>query len=109
MFMIPFADWPDYTSESDSEASEVEAIVADSSAPPTSTTFSPAAQSTPHRPQPHDPSQSPLAAVPETDHTAQRIMHLLTEIGHSNLVDRSMVSEGGYVNCNHCRGKLLHL
>ena len=45
--------------------------------------------------------------IPAEDETAQRIMHLLSEIGNSNMVEKMAFSDRNFVNCAHCTGKLM--
>ena len=98
-------DWPDYTS-SDSDASEVEAIVggAEVAASPTTPTE---IHSKDGLAQPASPTSTDKWNIPQEDHTAQRIMHLLTEIGNSNLVDPNTFSEINFIHCNRCTGRIL--
>lgn len=109
-------DWPDYSSES-SDDSQVEPIVggstSDISTPPHSSRHSNKLSANPltsSTPAPNrDISQgSTLQSpdIPNEDHTAQKIMHLLSELGSSNVLDRTSFIEKSYVNCSHCSGRL---
>ena len=102
-YFLVLAEWPNY-SDSDSE---VEAHV-----------VSPDASSNPYLPA--DTSASSSAALPDTspasphapppqptDNTAAQIMHLLTELGHSNLVDRNVYMQERFIHCTNCTGHLL--
>ena len=116
--MLMISDWPDYTSSSgDSDTSEVERIVAGQEV------------ASPHRdhanqdhanPEAHtaeaqdtdvamDTSHPAQWNIPEEDHTAQRIMSLLTEIGTSNLVERTLQEDRHFLHCIHCTGRILHV
>ncbi len=46
--------------------------------------------------------------IPE-DNTAQRIMHLLTELGSSNLVEAPSFAERNFLHCTNCTGRLLNV
>jgi len=115
------ADWPDYEGESDSEtSSETEVIVAGGSGPlnqsddgglvvqpsnPTSV-LSPHEASTPPLTSTH------LSNIPTSvtaSQTAQKIMHLLDEIGTSNLVDRPPLYGTHFIHCVHCSGRIMDL
>lgn len=53
---------------------------------------------------------SELFNIPDSSasYTAQKIMHLLDEIGTSNLVERSINSRR-FLHCSHCSGRLIDL
>jgi len=114
-------DWPDYEGESDSESgSETEVIVADGSSsplqqsdlggpvvPPSSTSSTtPSHWEQEANAQPVHPSHIPAAV---SSQTAQKIMHLLDEIGTSNLVDRLPHDSTRFLHCVHCSGRLIML
>ena len=104
--LIFFLEWPDYSTESDtdSEHSEVEAIIGgvegvDSHTPP-----HPGAPSS----QPHispEADQSSIYNSSNEDPTAQQIMSLLNELGHSNIVEESTQLEFSLFRCNNCIGR----
>ena len=108
VLFIPFSDWPDYSSD-DSDTSEVEPILGGAS--DTSSHDSPAAGVS------HDEGRSPShsAAVSATtspsDFTAQRILHLFTELGTSNVLETStsVYMEHSFIHCSQCTGRLLNL
>lgn len=43
-------------------------------------------------------------AVQEEDETAHRILNLLSEIGHSNMVDKLPFTERNFLPCKYCKG-----
>jgi hypothetical protein len=101
-FLIIFPDWPDYTSDSDadSDISEVDAIV---------TTRADVAQDAMEMEQAisnDEDSGQQQWDIPVEDNTAQKIMHLLSEIGHSNIVEKVPFSERNFLPCACCTGKL---
>ena len=117
-----YADWPDYEGESDSETgSETEVIVAgDSSLANQSdlggVVFQPSHLSNLSSQWEHEPSAQPLYSFPSSNiptatdsQTAQKIMHLLDEIGTSNLVDRPPHDGARFLHCVHCSGRLIIL
>jgi hypothetical protein len=98
-------DWPDYNSSGDeSDASEVEKIVAAEDR-----TDSQASTSTPQKSPPKEAPAVPPPSwnIPEDDHTAQRIMNLLTEMGSSNLVLN--YDDTHFLHCINCTGRILHV
>ncbi|CAH1785517.1 unnamed protein product [Owenia fusiformis] len=113
-------DWPDYTSSSsgDSDASEVEAIIGGSA--PDADTPPPSKNKHSHHHhhhhdnhQPDTPQQGTMSEhseqwnSPQPDnHTAQKIMHLLNEIGNVNQVDRTDFDERNFMPCKCCQGRL---
>ncbi|KAK3088299.1 hypothetical protein FSP39_017253 [Pinctada imbricata] len=99
-------DWPDYTSsESDSE-SEVETIVGGKNSispatPVNEEEITPVV--TEHETSKHI-NQVPVA---QTDNTANKILNLLSEIGHSNLVDHPTTCiDHNFLPCKYCKGKV---
>lgn len=118
------ADWPDYEGESDSETgSETEVIVASGSSSSTlnqsdlgGLVVQPSHSSSMSShweleasAQPVHPSPSSNIPVAVSSQTAQKIMHLLDEIGTSNLVDRPPHDSTRFLHCVHCSGRLLVL
>lgn len=119
-----YADWPDYEAESESDTgSETEVIVAGDSASSSPLNLGGLAD----QPPSHSPgelsshwnleSQLPLphSSIPSynipagtSSETAQKIMHLLDEIGTSNLVDRHP-HDVRFLHCVHCSGRLIVL
>ena len=110
-------DWPDYSSgsDSDSERSEVEAIIGGpDSLDDSSSSATPShpgaptlqgAHGTPEASYMLDPPRhSPAYDAPE-DHTAQQIMSLLNELGTSNIVEESTQLEYSVFRCNNCIGR----
>ncbi|XP_060068049.1 golgin subfamily A member 2-like isoform X2 [Ylistrum balloti] len=121
-------DWPDYTSsESDSE-SEVEAIVggqdnlgnkevSDIMDQPTDHQTSHHDHPHPHHHHQHhhhhhhgqpanDEGHVHNKAVPQEGQTAHKILNLLTEIGHSTLVDRQSDVDHNFLPCKYCKGQV---
>ncbi|XP_071111541.1 golgin subfamily A member 2-like isoform X4 [Haliotis cracherodii] len=118
-------DWPDYTSsESDSE-SEVEPIVGGThdtdSATPTEEINQPMLTDTPSPDQSLNTEDTDMTihkenhahgtkhmhrTLPEEDQTAHRILHLLSEIGHSNLVEKPPFTERNFLPCKFCQGPI---
>ncbi|XP_033732612.1 golgin subfamily A member 2-like isoform X1 [Pecten maximus] len=118
-------DWPDYTSsESDSE-SEVEAIVggqdnlrnkevSEMMEPPTE--HEPTQHSLHHhhhqhhhrhQGQPaHEENHVHNNVAPQEGQTAHKILNLLTEIGHSTLVDRPNDIDHNFLPCKYCKGQV---
>ena len=138
--MLVVADWPDYSTDDDggSDVSEVEQIVAgapasdssssllDASALPAlgdgdaHTALAAAAAAARSLSSSHSTVASTAAAAvaggggavaATTDFTAQRIMHLFTELGSSNVLETSssLYMEHSFVHCSHCTGRLLNL
>jgi len=123
--MCIVADWPDYEAESDSETgSETEVIVAGGSSGPSNQSdlgglvvqpSNPSSAVSSHwelessalLPQSSSPYNIPSAAA--DSQTAQKIMHLLDEIGTSNLVDRPPHDSTRFLHCVHCSGRLVIL
>ncbi|XP_013386833.1 golgin subfamily A member 2 isoform X2 [Lingula anatina] len=100
-------DWPDYgSSSSDSDVSEVEAVIAGS--PSSSKTES---KSTPAASSPNPAAKNPEQQSTWTpqDETAHKIMHLLNELGNPNMVQNVAFSERNFHPCTHCKGRLLSL
>ncbi|XP_064650352.1 golgin subfamily A member 2-like isoform X2 [Lineus longissimus] len=97
--------WPDYTSDSsaDSDISEVDAIVttradvAQDAMQVENVTNENATSSQQERQQ---------WDIPVQDNTAQKIMHLLSEIGHSNVVEKVPFTERNFLPCACCTGQL---
>ena len=54
---------------------------------------------------PSSPSET-SSDIPPPDQTAQKIMHLLTEIGSSNLVNLP-TRDDAFLHCGHCTGYLM--
>ncbi|XP_046556610.1 golgin subfamily A member 2-like isoform X2 [Haliotis rubra] len=118
-------EWPDYTSsESDSE-SEVEPIVGGThdtdSVTPTEEINQPMLTDTPSPDQSlsaentdmniHEEHHAHVTkhmhrTLPEEDQTAHRILHLLSEIGHSNLVEKAPFTERNFLPCKFCQGPI---
>ena len=105
---LAFSDWPDYTS-TDSDDSEVEHIIGGAHQYEGTTD----AHSVPAPPQTHDKiNHEPHwnATGPASDPTAQKIMHLLSEIGSAVHMDFSDGYGGREVlNCSHCSGQVINL
>jgi len=113
-------EWPDYDGESDSDAgSETEVIVADASGAVNQSdagflSIQPShpsnvsSSSSPHRELDASAASSPFN-IPADSHTAQKIMHLLDEIGTSNLVDRPPHDATRFLHCVNCSGRLILL
>ncbi|XP_064616088.1 golgin subfamily A member 2-like [Liolophura sinensis] len=104
-------EWPDYSSSSDS-GSEVEAIVAGRD--DLSTVSASGSLENNHSPQPVSetpaiPNQNmnTQSATTQKDPTAKRILDLLTEIGHNNLVEKSSQVERNFHPCKYCTGRLM--
>ena len=97
--------------ESDSDDSAVEAIVGNRTTGGDSETVSIAtadeSKSSLSRPPPATHLDNKLN-IPE-DNTAQRIMHLLTELGSSNLVHSPSFAERNFLHCPNCTGRLLNV
>ncbi|KAL3872084.1 hypothetical protein ACJMK2_040039 [Sinanodonta woodiana] len=97
-------EWPDYTSSESDVESEVEAIVGgkehdayfESPDSTDNTEHENIIQATKEAPATHEVKDS----------TANKILNLLSEIGHSNLVDRSGFAENNFHPCKFCRGSL---
>jgi len=122
--MYTCADWPDYEGESDSETgSETEVIVAGGSStlnqsdlgglvvqasPALSSTLSSHWELEASAPPVHSTSTSNIPAAVGSQ-TAQKIMHLLDEIGTSNLVERPLHDNARFLHCDHCSGRLIVL
>ena len=103
-----FSEWPDLT-ESDSDDSAVEAIVGNTTPGGDGETITRVDQSKSSPPQP--PPATHLdnkLNIPE-DNTAQRIMHLLTELGSSNLVNSPSFAERNFLHCPNCTGRILNV
>jgi hypothetical protein len=120
----PHEDWPDYSSSgSQSDEERISEGAADQ--PPSSITNGvPAGDQLPPNDkegranetsssspsQPHGGTSSDPSLIPSGENaTAQRIMHLLNEIGTSNLVERLMYDERHFLHCNRCLGRLIML
>lgn len=125
VFCFFLLEWPDYTSsESDSE-SEVEPIVGGThdtdSATPTEEINQPMLTDTPSPDQSLNTEDTDMnihkenhahgtkhmhRTLPEEDQTAHRILHLLSEIGHSNLVEKPPFTERNFLPCKFCQGPI---
>lgn len=123
-----YTDWPDYTSSESDADSEVEPIVGGADYPPSSSvesssSFSQLTDSAAdsvhkaghshahhqhHRHRTHSQSSRGHSAaesgVAEDDETAHRILNLLSEIGHSNLVTKLSFTERNFLPCKYCKG-----
>ncbi|XP_005113566.2 golgin subfamily A member 2 [Aplysia californica] len=53
---------------------------------------------------PADPSSSSFPAPAEEDHTAHKILSLLTELGHSHMVDQVPLIDRNFLPCKFCKG-----
>lgn len=95
--LIFLSDWPDLSSDTDSERSEVEAIIGGDEGSP------------PHPGAPSSPPtmQQSLTELDDRnkDPTAQQIMSLLNELGHSNIVEESSQLEHDVYRCVNCVGR----
>jgi len=105
-------DWPNYDAESDSEtSSETEVIVTGGSGPLNQSDLGglvvePSSQWHTHS----SPSTIPATTTSiSSSQTAQKIMHLLDEIGTSNLVDRPPYYGTHFIHCLHCSGRIIDL
>jgi len=101
-------DWPDYSTDEDSETSEVEAIVGGSDRDAKehiNTADTSMLDTSPSHPN-ASPEGSSKHVIPPEDQTAHKIMHLLTEIGNSNLVERTSFADVNFLHCSHCMGRL---
>ncbi|XP_050389727.2 golgin subfamily A member 2 isoform X1 [Patella vulgata] len=98
-------DWPDYTSSEDDSDSEVEQIVGGAE----NGDVTPTQQPSPAPSTPTSDSQSNKSnnKAQEEDQTAHRILHLLSEIGHSNLVEKASFMERNFLPCKYCKGRLM--
>lgn len=100
-------DWPDYTSSESEGESEVEAVVG-SHHPETD----PESRLQPSIPEPevhHHHHHHPVEEPPTKDNqTANKILHLLSEIGHSNLIDHTMEDhiDHNFLPCKYCKGQV---
>jgi len=119
------ADWPDYERESDSETgSETEMIVAGGGSSNSTLNQSdlgglvvqPSHSSSMSSHWELEASAQPVYSSPSSNipaavasETAQKIMHLLDEIGTSNLVDRPPHDSVRFLHCVHCSGRLIVL
>lgn len=121
-----YNDWPDYTSSESDTESEVEPIVggveippspaSDASTPPTlhpdaadeaNHGHSHAHHHHHHHDRHHNHSESHSvagSAVQDDDQTAHRILNLLSEIGHSNLVQQLSFTDRNFLPCKYCKG-----
>lgn len=104
-------DWPDYSSSGSQSDEEHIPEATDQSINGVSAgdqlqTIDTEAKANETSSQPQSTSE-PL--IPTEDLTAQRIMHLLNEIGTSNLVERLMYDEKHFLHCNRCLGRLIML
>lgn len=110
--MIFYLDWPDYSSSgSQSDEDHIPGTTTDQSFSGVSTsdqlpTIDTEGKANETSSQAQSTSESP---IPTEDLTAQRIMHLLNEIGTSNLVERMMYDERHFLHCNRCLGRLIML
>lgn len=102
-------DWPDYSSSDDEHHGDSAIDQSPDGAPAGAHPQADAAQR---------PAGDASSALPGTsssggsqaaadDATAQRIMHLLNEIGTSNLVERLSYDERHFLHCNRCLGRLI--
>ena len=109
--IFTLVDWPDYTSSESDTESEVEAIVSGKD------NISPRIPSEEEQTTPTMSEQEvtkhihvPVAqhvAVPQTDNTANKILNLLSEIGHSNLVDHPTTCiDHNFLPCKYCKGQV---
>ncbi|XP_062616382.1 golgin subfamily A member 2-like [Saccostrea cucullata] len=100
-------DWPDYTSSESEGESEVEAVVGNHH-PETD----PESRLQPSIPEPevhHHHHHHPVEESPTKDNqTANKILHLLSEIGHSNLIDHTMEDhiDHNFLPCKYCKGQV---
>jgi len=121
--MFTCVDWPDYEGESESETgSETEVIVAGSSSPVNQSDLGGLVVQSSHSTSAlsshweleasthpiHSSTSSNIPAAIDSQ-TAQKIMHLLDEIGTSNLVDRPPPDSARFLHCVHCSGRLIVL
>lgn len=97
-----FLDWPDYDSSSESE---VEPILAEDGS-----VLTPERKSHKVRDL-SSPAASPSSpgspGSPGNDSTAQRIMHLLTELGSPHVVGPAHYEYRHVIQCTNCKGQLL--
>lgn len=111
------ADWPDYTSSESEAESEVEAVVGpvhsdrnESAAESRLHPGIPESEKHHHHPHHHHHSHQPHSEEqPAKDnHTANKILHLLSEIGHSNLIDHNMDDciDHNFLPCKYCKGQV---
>lgn len=125
-------EWPDYTSSESDAESEVEPIIGGAEIPPSPSSETSAPPSLlpdsadlSHKPG-HTHSQAHHhgrhrthstgshsvggggsvagSVVQEEDETAHRILSLLSEIGHSNLVNKLSFTERNFLPCKYCKG-----
>lgn len=126
-YFLP-TDWPDYTSSESDTESEVETIIGGKDDvhihddhEPVAMDSSPVITDTNHsnmvtnhldnanlhvdkqtqRVRSHSKSQDEHEEM-----TAHKILNLLTEIGHSNLVDSASFMEKQFHPCKYCKGRL---
>nr|XP_022325623.1 golgin subfamily A member 2-like isoform X2 [Crassostrea virginica] len=112
------ADWPDYTSSESEVESEVEAVVApvhtDRNESAAESRLHPSiseSENLHHHPHPHHHHSHPHHGdeKPAKDnHTANKILHLLSEIGHSNLIDHNVEDciDHNFLPCKYCKGQV---
>lgn len=111
------ADWPDYTSSESEAESEVEAVVGpvhsdrnESAAESRLHPGIPESEVHQHHPHHHHHSHQPHPEEQPTkdNHTANKILHLLSEIGHSNLIDHNMDDciDHNFLPCKYCKGQV---
>jgi hypothetical protein len=115
LIFVVVADWPNYDEGNHSDSgSEVDSSLRSSSAAEQYSRVNAGhvSESTHSESAPsfeHTSLYPKLRNIPETaSYTAQKIMHLLDEIGTSNLVERSLDSNR-FLHCSHCIGRLISL
>lgn len=105
--MILLEDWPDYSSSDEEHHGDNAVDQPPGGAPVNAHALADEGQ----RPTGDAPSTLPSSTSgpqgPIEDATAQRIMHLLNEIGTSNLVERLTYDERHFLHCNRCLGRLI--
>ncbi|XP_048774696.2 golgin subfamily A member 2-like isoform X2 [Ostrea edulis] len=97
-------DWPDYTSSESDADSEVEVVV--------ETDHNESAAKSRLQPSIPEPEAfyQPAEEQPVKDNqTASKILHLLSEIGHSNLIDHTVEDhiDHNFLPCKYCKGQVL--
>jgi hypothetical protein len=100
----PIADWPDYTSSESDADSEIEVVQRTEQ----STDGSRLEQST-DRSRLEASTPEPAEEQPVKDNqTASKILHLLSEIGHSNLIDHTVEDhiDHNFLPCKYCKGQV---
>ncbi|KAL5011292.1 hypothetical protein ScPMuIL_009843 [Solemya velum] len=96
-------DWPDYTSSDTDSDSEVETIIGGSEKllVPARTMKS----KVPHSEEDTNSSHRSHSESVDGEHTAHRILNLLSEIGHSSLTDKTL-TDYHCLSCKYCKGKV---